>query len=538
MANHEKQAGGGAPETELKLALRTEDVESLQARLDRLASPRRDRVDSTYYDTPDLRLARSRAALRLRRIGTGKRARWVQTLKTEGEGGDSALSTRGEWEAALPGAALDLSRFAGAPLPRIFGADAAAEGLRAMFRTVFVRTTWDVSAYGAHIEVALDVGEIRAGTRRAPILEVELELRSGPSTALTSLALDLAGATRRKKKPDLRLMPYGDSKAARGYRLAMGVTAGPIPASRAIADAGSIDGRDGVDAVCRKLVGAALNVVLANADGASGSDDPEYVHQARVALRRMRAVVEILANASDGGREETGLSRAQVGAMRRWARRFGAARDWDVFCSETLPDLRTYGRDAGAGASAAPPEAATSGPWRGVLRRAHGKCEAARNRLRAQIAGPAFAHWALELVHWSAAPPRDSAPLQVVAPAAIGRLLRRFARRGARFSRLSDAERHKLRITAKRLRYVLEAAHAAFPKKAARDTMHALEQFQDAAGRGVDVNVARDAIARLTRSGAVRTEARKWGRARQRDATRLAAHWLRRLADPPIRPRS
>ncbi len=538
MANDQQQAGDGARETELKLALRAEDVERLRARLDRLAVARRDRVDSTYYDTPDLRLARNRAALRLRRIGTGKRVRWVQTLKTEGKGGDAALSTRGEWETALPGAALDLSRFAGAPLGRIFAAEDAAADLRAMFRTVFVRTIWDVSAYGADIEVALDVGEIRAGTRRAPILEAELELRSGPPTALTSLALELAGATRRKGKADVRLMPYGDSKAARGYRLAMGVAAGPTSASRAIADAGNIDRRDGVDAVCRKLVGAALNVVLANADGAAQSDDPEYVHQARVALRRMRAVVEILANASDGGRGEAGLSRAQVREMRRWARRFGAARDWDVLCSETLPDLRTYGRDAGTGASAAPAEAGISRPWRGVLRRAHGKCEDARNRLRAQIAAPEFARWALELVHWSAAPPRESAPLRVVAPAAVGRLLRRFARRGARFSRLSDRERHKLRIAAKRLRYVLEAAHAAFPKKAARDTMHALEQFQDAAGRGVDATVAREAIARLTRSAAVRTEARKWGQARQRDATKQASHWLRRLADPPIRPRS
>ncbi len=536
MANNERQTGGGARETELKLALRAEDVEPLRARLYRLAASRRDLVDSTYFDTPDLKLARNRAALRLRRIGTGKRVRWVQTLKTEGEGGDAGLSSRGEWESPLPGAALDLSRFAGTPLPRILGADGAGDGLRATFRTVFARTVWDVSAHGAHIEVALDVGEIRAGTRRAPILEAELELRSGPSTALTSLALDLAGATRRKEKADLRLMPYGDSKAARGVRLAMGVAAGPTPASRAIAGAGNINGRDGVDAVCRKLVGAALTVVLANADGASVSDDPEYVHQARVALRRMQAVVEVLASASDGGWAEIGLTREPVREMRRWARCFGAARDWDVFCSETLPDLRAYGRDAGA--SAALPDAGISRPWQGVLRRAHSKCEDARSRMRAEIAGPEFARWALELIHWSAAQPRDSAPLRVVAPAAVGGLLRRLAKRGERFSRLSETERHTLRIAAKRLRYVLEAAHTAFPKKAARDTMHALERFQDAAGRGVDAIVAQKAIARLTRSIAVRAEARKWGRARQRDATRQAAHWLRRLADPPIRPRS
>ncbi len=538
MANDEQQAGNDARETELKLGLRAEDVEPLRTRLDRLATSRRDRIDSTYYDTPDLRLARARAALRLRRIGTGARVHWVQTIKTEGEGGDSALSTRGEWEAALPGAALDLSRFAGAPLSRIFGADAAAEGLRAMFRTVFVRTIWDVSAYGAHIEVALDIGEIRAGSRRAPILEAELELRSGSPAALTALALDLAGATRRRKRADLRLMPYGDSKAARGYRLAMGMTAAPIPASRAISDAGRIHSRDGVDAVCRKLVGAALGVVLADAEGASVSDDPEYVHQARVALRRMRAAVEILADTSAGRPAEQGLSRSQVREMRRWARRFGAARDWDVFCSETLPDLCTYGRDAAAGTTVGIAEAGTSGPWPGLIRRARGKCEAARDRLRAQIAGPAFAQWALELLHWIAAPPRDSAPLQMVAPAAVGRLLRRFVRRGGRFARLSDGERHKLRIAAKHLRYALEAAHAAFPKNAVRDTMHALERFQDAAGRDVDVTVARDVVARLTRSAAVRTQARKWGRTRRRDATRQAAHWLRRLSDPPIGPRS
>src|SRR5690606_41184005 len=65
---------------------------------------------------------------------------------------------------------------------------------------------------GAQIEVALDVGEIRAGGRSQPICEIELELKAGQPDALFALALVWAGR--------LDCLPFDVSKAERGVRLA------------------------------------------------------------------------------------------------------------------------------------------------------------------------------------------------------------------------------------------------------------------------------------------------------------------------------
>jgi triphosphatase len=92
----------------------------------------------------------------------------------------------------------------------------AAPDLIELFRTNFTRTLWQVAHNGATVEAAIDQGEVIAEvngeTRRAPILEVELELKSGDEAALHALADELCANV-----PGLA--PDDISKAQRGYRL-------------------------------------------------------------------------------------------------------------------------------------------------------------------------------------------------------------------------------------------------------------------------------------------------------------------------------
>ena len=92
----------------------------------------------------------------------------------------------------------------------------AASELIALFRTDFERRYWTIAHEGATIEAALDLGEVSAemdGEKRtSPISEVELELKSGDESALSTLSAELRGAF-----PDLQ--PDDVSKAQRGYRL-------------------------------------------------------------------------------------------------------------------------------------------------------------------------------------------------------------------------------------------------------------------------------------------------------------------------------
>ena len=151
------------------------------------------RVVSTYFDTPDWRLAAAGIAVRLRRDGT----RWLQTVKgppLAQAGG--ALHARGEYEWPLAGPRVDPVRLAQTPWRRQLG-DALASGrLRSRFTTDFERKTLRVAfPDGTRAKLCLDRGVIRAaGTSshvqrqplRAPIAEIEIELGSGAPLGCSS----------------------------------------------------------------------------------------------------------------------------------------------------------------------------------------------------------------------------------------------------------------------------------------------------------------------------------------------------------------
>jgi len=481
-----------AQEVELKCTVRSADIAALRARLDAYALPRRNPIDNIYYDTPQLHLARARAALRLRAVGAGNRRRWLQTFKTDD--GDAALSVRGEWETAAPKGRLDLARFAGSPLERVLRAapgpqeparTGALPALKAVFRTQFVRTAWTVRAYGAQIEAALDIGQITAGGRSELIQELELELQAGPASAVVELALDLAGADATHPGARLSLVPYGASKAARGYALANGAAGATQAPERP-----PLDLQDSVGAVARHLVGAQLTRFLANACSAATSADPRWVHGARVALRRIRAGLELL-RAQSQVPEQLRLE------LRAWARSFGRVRDWDVLCADVLPLLAEQGGKGAAGA------------WSRINSAAQVRRSAAWARLQAQLDDPQFALFALRALHWSTSPAKAGKPVLDAAAKSLRLAQVRLEKSLQRFARLSAERQHKARILGKTVRYGLEMMPAAAGKKATA-RRRALMKFQTVAGNARDARLALTLIAGLSRSTALRAQIQVW----------------------------
>jgi len=198
-------------ETELKLSLNAADLPALHAH-PLLAGPSdTQRLLNTYFDTPGLDLQRARMAVRERLSGSD----WLLTVKTAGNS-VGGLSRRQEWEGPTTPGALDFAAL-------VDDAALAAQlmtwraDLQPLFRTDFERQRWVMTHAGAQIEVALDRGDIRVpGTAlRAPILELELELLSGPDTALQALAQ----ALRQSPGGSLLLAPSDTSKAQRGMAL-------------------------------------------------------------------------------------------------------------------------------------------------------------------------------------------------------------------------------------------------------------------------------------------------------------------------------
>jgi inorganic triphosphatase YgiF len=94
---------------------------------------------------------------------------------------------------------------------------ALRDQLKPLFRTDFERHSWRLMHDGASIEVALDQGHITVpGTDLCEtILELELELLSGPEVALHALAV----ALRQTPHGAIALTPSDASKAQRGMAL-------------------------------------------------------------------------------------------------------------------------------------------------------------------------------------------------------------------------------------------------------------------------------------------------------------------------------
>jgi len=159
-------------------------------------------LDNQYFDTDDLKLNQSHAALRIRKSQYG----YVQTLKNKGTA-LAGLHVRGEWEYDIPSAHIDWSLF-----PQdIQIEDEIKQAIKPLFKTDFNRHVWNVSFGQSQIELVMDQGLICTSKHNAPICEIELELKSGDAADLFALALQLA-----KRYP---LVPCDISKAERGYAL-------------------------------------------------------------------------------------------------------------------------------------------------------------------------------------------------------------------------------------------------------------------------------------------------------------------------------
>jgi inorganic triphosphatase YgiF len=448
-------------EIELKLALPPQQVEAFRKRMARRRSePVKQALHTLYFDTPDFALSAQGVALRVRRVGR----RWLQTLKTEGERA-GGLSRRAEYEMSVGRGSPDWKRFPAEA--RAWVPEALRDQLAPVFETRFERTAWLIKGRGgAQIEVALDVGEARAGEASQPICEIELELKSGQPDALFALALEWAAA--------FDCLPFDISKAERGVRLAHGEAEAPAKSAAVQLD-GGISVEDGFAAI----VQACLAQFQANLPGVCASHDIEYVHQARVALRRLRAALRLY-------RKACALPDELMGGLRTLAAALGPARDWDVLCTETLPAIAPHYPDPAA--------------WqRGVQ-----VLEARRIDVRSamqtaiRLAHPgawllAVQRWLLQR-GWRAVPQAQRliqlSPLEEWARRALQKGHRGVARGARDFGKLEAAQRHALRIAIKRQRYAAEFFQTLFGGQRQARYLAVLRDAQDSLGRANDAHIA------------------------------------------------
>jgi triphosphatase len=165
-------------------------------------------LGNTYFDTSDNWLRQHDIGLRIRRYDDV----FVQTVKTAGRV-VAGLHQRPEYNAEHSCNTPNLTLHPAEIWPEGKSIEQLDVELMPLFSTDFTREQWLVSmADGSQIEIAFDQGTVSSGDKQDLICEVELELKSGQTDALFTLARMIS------EQGGVRLGNL--SKAARGYRLA------------------------------------------------------------------------------------------------------------------------------------------------------------------------------------------------------------------------------------------------------------------------------------------------------------------------------
>lgn len=222
----------------------------------------------------------------------------------------------------------------------------------------------------------------------------------------------------------------------------------------------------------RGMVLATYQQMHGNADGVVASDNPEYVHQMRIAVRRLRSVLRMFRQTSADD-----LQLRRGAALKALGRTLGAVRDLDVFQEAVEPTLLAM---------------STPQAWaaRAAIEKRVG---AARARLRRHLQTAAYRRLIAQLARWLAAPvpATGDTGLMRLARRQLGHLNQRIERGAARLETQDDAGRHALRIQIKRARYAAELFAGLYAAKDACAYVAALSRLQDSLGSLTDINTAK-----------------------------------------------
>lgn len=438
---------------------RTDDVPAIYVR----PAPVRRLLDH-YVDTEDWRIRRAGLVMRTRR----REGAVEVTLKDDHPADAARLRQRLEATESLPSGELSDLGSDGPVGWRV----AAVAGQRPLVHILEVRTQrqpFFLQAGGAEVaEVALDETTIVVGAGQPPahLLRVEIEVAPDWVNVLVRLVHDL--------QLSAGLRPASLSKFEAGL-LAGGVE---VPGSPEL---GSVD--IGPEATFAELAFAVvrrhLRVLLAREPGTRLGEDIEELHEMRVATRRLRAAIDLFADALPPS------ARAHREELRWLAAVLGTVRDLDV---QLAPMSQMAKWSAGWSLGA---DDASLSHLRHLLELER---LAARRCLLDSLDSARWERLAAGLVSMAREGPdrlpAGRAPAALVVPPLVAARHRAAVKASRLAKRSGDAaDFHNLRIRCKRLRYSIEFT-AGLYGSAPQRFVRRLTRLQDSLGLMQDAEVA------------------------------------------------
>ena len=439
-------------EIELKLEVNPDDLPLVrQYPLLARAPSRSVHQITVYYDTPETKLKKHGLTLRVRSAG----GKFVQTVKASSD--TVGLVSREEIECEVPSLKPDLSLLEPHPLHALLPKGKDGQ-LVPMIVSDVDRTSWQLKENGEHIQVDLDHGTISAGEHRGEFAELEFELRDGPAASL------IIAARRFVDHVPARLGVL--TKAERGSLIAEG-------ALGKVAKAGHVHVTDSMDVAeaFAIIVHACIKHYRLNEPVVLEQRIPAALHQARVAMRRLRSALTLFRPAI----EDVEFQHLR-NELRWFTGELGDARNLDVYLERDL-------------------DAATRAELMTRRERAYDAVFDAMNSHR-------FRRLLIDLVGWTAigawrTGKLASRPVSSFAGRRLDRLWNAITTLGADLEHLDEETRHRVRIEGKKLRYAIEFLRGVYPEARPEEKRlaAALEQLQESLGKLNDMATAKTLVA-------------------------------------------
>ena len=475
---------GGVPE-ELEWQFAAEDLEAVERWLlenPAVGSAGTREISDTYLDTEDWTLYKAGYALRLRKVGgeTGVKAEVEATMKSLSPGGEDGLRRRREVSETLESGNLTNLRRASGPVGERLRALGARRAIRPIFEVQTRRQVFDLvsdpseDGVGSSGEVVLDTSTLSAGDGETTVLRrVEVEVGSGDAEDFKEFVEELRSGCGLRDAPGSK---FAAGLAASGLRPPDAPEKGPVGKK------GSLPAGEFAFAVLRRQ----FELFRYHEPGTRLGEDPEELHDMRVASRRIRSALRlfegVLPEAAVGLREElrwvaSALGEVrdldvQLGSLARW--RAGLDGDGDP---EALDDLENT-----------------------LLERRAKSREKMLRLLNSGRYGELLEGFGVMLESGPPDRPEAGRPVREVAPGVVRGAYRRMRKLGDHLTDESlPEEYHEVRKRARRLRYAVEFLRGVYGKPA-EAWIQDLKALQDVLGDHQDAVVARENLRELALS--------------------------------------
>jgi triphosphatase len=445
-------------EIELKFSIQPEFLRKLASMVPWLGEAQAqnsEQLITAYFDTPQHYLKHHGIFLRVRQSGD----RFKQSIKqTNG-------IQRKEWEHEITKRHPEQKFVEDKALRSMLGKRKVSRSLEAIFETRVQRSSYIWRAGSTRIQIAIDEGGIEARDRRLQIHEVELELKTGDPWELFKLGRALV--------QNIPATLSFTSKGERGYLLSDGqwgiAKKATTPRLRE-----HMSAQEALRTICYSC----MNTFMLNYSMfETATADVDLVHQMRVSIRRLRAAMTFFEPISR--KEESRSLRKEL----KWiSDLLGSARDFDVWQTKALR-----------------PKLSDDRPIKGIAALIdHVEAHRLNShiRLKQGLKSDRLRVLLLDLSIWLTRE-ESAVGMHEVRKTSVGKYLDRYLRRqldkflkvGKHLEMMDAAEQHRLRIRAKKLRYVVEFFEDFARNRKAFDVIvGTLETLQSALGEIHDTN--------------------------------------------------